>query len=374
MSEDTDYALKGSEELPRIPAPEYDYQPRFPQNYRPKIGLIGCGGITEAHLKAYRSAELDVVALCDLEHEKAENRRETYFPRAKTYTDYRELIARDDIEVVDVALHPGPRAEVIEAALEAGKHVLSQKPFALDLSVAEKLVKLAEAKKLRLAVNQNGRWAPYVRYSQLAIDAGLIGNPQTVTVHCAWDHTWVKGTAFERIYQLILYDFAIHWVDMACSFMGRPANSASAIVTPSLDQSINPPLIAGLQLGFENGVANLLFDGSVKPNPGELILITGTRGHLSAGGKLLSAHDLTISTESGIAKPQVKGTWFESGFAGTMGELLCAIEEDREPFNSGRNNLRTLEAVFALVDSSENHWVSKPGECRALGKSCQPEE
>ncbi|MCB1124634.1 MAG: Gfo/Idh/MocA family oxidoreductase, partial [Verrucomicrobiae bacterium] len=189
--EDTNYGLEANSEIKEIAAPVFDYQPLKPESFRPKIGLIGCGGITTNHLNAYRQDKLEVAAFCDLNADSAEKRRKEFYPEATCYTDYRQLLDRGDIEVVDIALHPGPRAAVIEAALHAGKHVLSQKPFALDLDVAEKLVALADEKGLKLAVNQNGRWAPYVRYIQLAIDAGLIGEIHVVNIFLNWDHTWI---------------------------------------------------------------------------------------------------------------------------------------------------------------------------------------
>lgn len=142
-------------------APVLAYLPPQPRAYRPRIALIGCGGISEYHLRAYREMGLNVVALCDRDVARAEKRRGEFFPQATVTSDFREVLGRADIEVVDVALHPAERMEVIEAALRAKKHVLSQKPFVLDLAVGERLVALAEAQGVKLAVNQNGRWAPH---------------------------------------------------------------------------------------------------------------------------------------------------------------------------------------------------------------------
>ena len=75
------------------------------------------------------------------------------------------------------------RVGLIEAALRAGKHVLSQKPFVLDLEVGKRLAALAAERGLHLAVNQNGRWAPHFRYALQAVRAGLIG--PVASVSCA---------------------------------------------------------------------------------------------------------------------------------------------------------------------------------------------
>ena len=93
---------------------------------------------------------------------------------------------------------------------------------------------------------------------------------------------------------------------------------------------------------------------------------------LTAIGPLLKINEVTLETEEGVAIAKLEGEWFNDGFRGTMGELLCAIEEDREPFNSARNNLKTLEAVFAVIGSADNGQTIRVGEHRQLDEKCQP--
>src|SRR5579871_480092 len=124
MAEETtqdDYNLSGKSPEARIAAPELPYRPRNPRAYRPKIGMIACGGITEYHLTAYKLAGYNVVALCDLIEERARKRQAQFYPDAFVTTDFREVLRREDIEVVDIATHPREREPLIEAALRAGK-------------------------------------------------------------------------------------------------------------------------------------------------------------------------------------------------------------------------------------------------------------
>ncbi|MBT6767594.1 MAG: gfo/Idh/MocA family oxidoreductase, partial [Opitutales bacterium] len=69
---------------------------------------------------------------------------------------------------------------------------------------------------------------------------------------------------------------------------------------------------------------------------------------------------------------QLDGSWFDDGFKGAMLELLCSIEEDREPFNSAQNNLATLASVYAIIKSADNGNSVEVGENRQLGENCQP--
>jgi predicted dehydrogenase len=253
-----------------------------------------------------------------------------------------------------------PRAAVIEDALNAGKHVLSQKPFVLDLEVGKKLADLADSKGLKLAVNQNGRWAPYVRWVHAAIQAGLIGDVQSVNIQINWDHTWVKGSEFEKMEDLILYDFAVHWLDMTRLYFGdQRALAAQAFTAHAPGQEIKVPMMGNAAVRFESGLASLIFDGHSMHMGGEYQQISGTKGTIKARGGVCSANEIVIENADGKATFQAGGNWFVEGFRGTMGELLCAIEEDREPANSARNNLKSLEVVFGVLKSAEIGEVVK---------------
>jgi len=369
MAEKTedDYSLKGKRTGRKVAAPALPYQPRDPKAYRPKIGQIGCGGISGSHLKAYRAAGFDVVALCDLNLDRARKRGEEFYPKADIGEDYRELLARDDIEVVDIATHPKERLALIEAALNAGKHVLSQKPFVLDLEEGKRLVDLADRRGVRLAVNQNGRWAPHLSYMREAVHAGVIGNLLSAHFGIHWDHTWIVGTPFEEIDDIILYDFAIHWFDFVATLLGdRTATRVQASRSFAAGQEIGVPMLAQAIVEFEGGQASLVFDGHLKFGAEDHTYVGGTTGSLVSHGPSLGEQHVTVYTEEGVASPELVGTWFDDGFHGTMAELLCAIEEDREPRNSARNNLASLGLCFAAIAAARDGAAKVPGTVRRL--------
>ena len=85
------------------------YRPRDPKRYRPGIALVGCGGITKWHLTAYKNAGYNVVALCDIVRARAEERRDEFYPDAIATDSFDEVLARDDVEVVDITTHPPER-------------------------------------------------------------------------------------------------------------------------------------------------------------------------------------------------------------------------------------------------------------------------
>lgn len=351
----------------RIAAPELPYKPPVPRHYRPNIGLIACGEITKDHLAAYRAAGYRVAALCDPVLYRARKRKTEFYPEAKCYRDYRDMLKRDDIEVVDVAAHPAERIAIIEDSLRAGKHVLSQKPFVLDLDFGQRMVDLADRKGLRLAVNQNGRWAPHFSYMREAIRAGLLGQVGAVHMAVHWNHNWVLGTEFENVKHLVLYDFAIHWFDIATCFLGerRPLRVyASSARSPV--QLVRPALLAQALVEYDGAQASLVFDADTRFGPEDRSYVTGSAGTIASIGPDVRHQRVVLSTAEGTAVPELEGTWFPDAFRGTMGELLCAIEESREPSHSARDNLRSLELCFAAAASAERHEPVVPGTVRQL--------
>ena len=359
-----------SKRLTRKPsAPDLPYRPRDPKQRDLRIGLIGCGEITKTHLFAYRKAEYPVIALCDVEEARTEARQREFFPKADVYTDYRKLLARDDIDVVDVTPHPLQRAAILEAAIKAGKHVLSQKPFVLDLEFGRKLVKLADKHKVRLAVNQNGRWAPHFAYIREAVHAGLIGDVISVHMSMHWDHNWVRKFPFNRIRHVILYDFAIHWFDMLnCIMRGRKARRVYASFARSSGQTARPKMLGQALIEYADAQASLVFDGDAKLGGQDRVFVAGTRGSVSSLGfhEAIVGPKVTLVTKKGTFSPRLRGRWFPDGFHGTMGELLCAIEEQRTPTINAKENLDGLALCFAAVESAETHAAVVPGACTKL--------
>lgn len=347
---------------------EIRYQPQNPVQYRPNIALIGCGGITKSHLTAYKAAGYNVVALCDIDEQRARERQQEFYPDARVYTNAADVLRRDDIAVVDIATHPADRIPLIGAAIEAGKHVLSQKPFVLNLDDGERLVELANKRGVRLAVNQNGRWAPHVAYMRQMIAAGQVGAVSSADLAIQWNHNWVVGTVFDSIDDLILYDFAIHWFDMlTCYLPNQTAERVVASVRHTASQKARPPLLAHVMVEYANAQATLSFNADARQGPRDSTVIVGDTATMHSDGPGLGDQTVTVYQDGNEPmRPTLVGSWFPTGFHGTMGELLCAIEENREPSNSAANNLTSLALCFAAIQSSRDGKAYRPGEVRGI--------
>lgn len=315
---------------------------------------------------AYQNAGLNVVALCDLNEEAARKQAEKYFPEAKVYGDYQLLLQDANIEVVDITTHPPVRPQIIEDSLNASKHVLSQKPFVLDLDVGERLVDLAEKKSRYLAVNQNGRWAPHFSYARQVATSGLIGTVFGVHMGCHWDHRWTAGTEFENIKHLILYDYAIHWFDILRAFLPGRATRVFASTARMPGQTMKPDLLAQAAIEFEDGRASLVFDAGVPFGSWEETYLSATEGSVHSAGTGNQDQTVTVANQHGRFSPQLEGKWFPDGFEGTMCELLCAIEEGRPSLIDARDNLQSLALCFAAIESAETGQPVVPGTTRVL--------
>jgi predicted dehydrogenase len=346
----SDYALVAKAEV-ETQAPDLPYLPPMPRDRGAPIALVGAGGISGAHLDAYARYGLNVVAVCSRNLARAEAKRNGYFPRARVTDDFESLLRDPDVRVLDVTTSPDVRVDLMRRALEAGKHVLSQKPFVDDLAVGRELVELAARRNVKLAVNQNGRWAPHLGYIREAVRAGLVGEVTGVHVEIRWNHGWIAGTAFEAVDDLILWDFGIHWFDFLESVIGERARSVAAAATRAAGQTARPPLLAQALVAFDGGQASLVFDGATRFGAHDSTAVVGTKGVAFSQGPDLGNQSVELHTEAGVARPVLRGAWFNDGFAGAMGELLCAIEDEREPLNSARANLGSIRLCQAALRS-----------------------
>lgn len=140
-----------------------------------RIGLIGAGQIGNVHLKNYsRIPEAQVVAVADLFPDKVEAAREN-FEIPDGYADFRKLLARDDIDAVDVCVHNNKHAPIAIAALKAGKHVYCEKPMAGTYRDAEDMLQAARDSGRMLHIQMATLYEPEARAARRLIDDGHLG-------------------------------------------------------------------------------------------------------------------------------------------------------------------------------------------------------
>ena len=141
------------------------------------IAIVGASKVARyAHLPVYRDWSLRVVGITDLDQEQAKAVAKE-FQVPKVYPDLSALLSDDSVQIVDIAVPAEFQPEIACQALEAGRHLLCQKPFAVRYGDARKVVELAEARGLKVAVNQQMRWTPSMRAVKELMHRGWPGEP-----------------------------------------------------------------------------------------------------------------------------------------------------------------------------------------------------
>lgn len=125
-------------------------------------------------------------------------------------------------------------------------------------------------------------------------------------------------------------------------------------------------MLAQALVEFDGGQASLAFDGTASFGPQDRTYIAGTKGSLGSIGRDLSLQSVAPATAAGTETPAFSGTWFNDGVAATMGELLSAIENNREPLNGASANLHGLALTFAAIASTHRGTSVVPGAVRSL--------
>jgi predicted dehydrogenase len=147
------------------------------------FGVIGTGVWGETHLKTYSTHPgAELVCICDLDEQLVRQRAEQYGARCCWTTDYHELLERDDVHAVSVVTPDFLHREIATAALEAGKHVLLEKPMATTVEDCEAMIAAAEANGVTLMVDFHNRWNPAMWGIKQRIVSGEMGTPQMLTV------------------------------------------------------------------------------------------------------------------------------------------------------------------------------------------------
>lgn len=355
-------------------APELDLRPPRPVRRDRGIGVVGCGWVAGMALAAYKSAGYRVAALTDHSPAKAHALRDTWFPDARVHSDLAAMLADDAVEVLDVATHPGGRAAVVEEALRRGRHVLAQKPFTEDLDEGERLARLADDLGRVLAVNHNGRWAPHFAALLAADRAGALGAVTSADFAVHWPHDAVvqDKPGFAAMADLVLYDFGIHWFDLVSALLpDRPA-TVYAQVGHRPDQRIPAPTQAQVLIGYPQAQVSMLFRAAEPRHERGGYRVDGTVATVTHEGGSLGGHGVCMITGRGpdetVTHIPIEADWFAPGMAGTMGELLSAVDDDRVPLHCAASSLRGLALCFAALESARTGLPVLSGTVRRRPK------
>ena len=209
-----------------------------------KIGIIGCGGIANGkHMPALKQVEgVQMVAFCDLIVEKAVKAAAEYGTAdAKVYTDYKELLKDETIEVVHVLTPNRSHAEISIDALYAGKHVMCEKPMAKSAEDAKKMVEAAKATGKKLTIGYQHRHKAASQYAKQMIDRGDLGEIYYANCYAIRRRGTPNWGVFLNEYEQgggPIIDIATHSLDLTLYLMN---NYEPAMVVGKTHKSLEHP-------------------------------------------------------------------------------------------------------------------------------------
>ncbi len=264
---------------------------------RRRIGIIGAGFGVQVYVPAFRSEGWDVAAICSRSAQKAAQAAAAAGVR-DVYTNALELIARDDIEAVAIATPPPAHRPLALAALAAGKHVLCEKPFAMDTVEAVEMRDAAQRSGRTAMVGHEFRHAPQRAYIKALLDDGYVGDFRICTIELYLDRyvtaqprpfTWMaslaQGGGVLGALGSHYVDGLRHWFGDVASVSGRLATLRAELIDPRSNAIVKADADDTFLFTLEfvnGGIATMSASFATTPTRGAKIVVMGTRGTLVA--------------------------------------------------------------------------------------------
>ncbi|UCE86298.1 MAG: Gfo/Idh/MocA family oxidoreductase [Deltaproteobacteria bacterium] len=207
------------------------------------VGLIGAGGIMHRHALAYLRFpdRVRLVAVSDIDPARAQAARNSFRMQA-AYEDYRDLLARDDVHVVSVCTRPDTHAAAVLDAIDAGKHVLVEKPLARSLAEADDIIAACDRNpELRVSCLYQWRFDRAVQFASRSVEQDRLGRPLLADVHLraspapAYYDAGARRESWGLDGGGVLIVYAIHQLDLLISLLGNPVE-----VSGQMDTFVRP--------------------------------------------------------------------------------------------------------------------------------------
>jgi len=324
-------------------------------NHKLKIAVIGCGRVANSHLDALKilNKYYDLLAVVDIEEERAKKYAELY--ETDYYTSLKEVNENSKIEAVIICLPHFLHKSITVECLNSNKHVLVEKPMALNSKEAKEMVKIAKKTQKILMVGQSRRFFDAIRILKEKIDE--IAKP--FSTYIFWGH-WVDfsnrsewSKSIKKTGGLVLPLNGSHAVDHAVWLYGRKPISVYAKLFKH--REVNGFSEATIILEFsKNEVATIQLSFSTIP-PKHLIVINGPFGsfqinHADEPQKVgVGSLELQYNGETII-----KGKQEPSNFVNQLKEFYSAIKEEREPIASGAEILHVMQVLDSIKESNSS--------------------
>lgn len=338
-----------------------------------KIGLVGMGGIGNIHARSYKNDKLgELVAVCDVRTDRADEAAAKYGVRS--YPSVKEMLANEELDIVDITTsgyengswHYEPAIE----ALEAGKHVLCEKPLSNSIEECRSMVGFAASRKLYLGCNLNHYFTETAALAKKYMDEGKIGETVYALFKTGFDggeFTYGgKGTArFNQAYGH-MKAFLTHPFSVMRHFCGDITHLQSFSTKPGFRKNSGDLLLSvnSVHVKFANDTVGYLLSqrGDAMWGLGGWwsFEVAGSKGTFCIENCVEKLTYWSAPSADGKREPVVTNTGI-TNFDQTFPDRIHAFLEDvtnKVPHEkiraSGRDALATMEYIFAVIESYEN--------------------
>ena len=344
-----------------------------------KGGIVGCGIIANrSHMPVWRALKnVEIVAACD-QNEDAAMATAKRFAIPRAYGDLSHMLEKESLDFVDICTPPTTHSQLSIQAMEAGLHVLVEKPMALSVSEADEMILAAEANRVKLCVVANFLFTPVVQKAKDLLNAGLIGDLVAVDVEVLA----FRGGAISRqdhwCHDLpwgILNEYAPHPAYLQLAFLGN-IHSVKAIAKKYSEFPWVTADELKVLLESEKGIGSFTISCSA-PRDSFTLNVLGTTGKLHLDNLALTMTrsryrgnrvdelvldqlNLSFQLLAGVVSSSVRvflgRRYYKAGHQGIIQKFVESIRDNLDPpftGEDGRETIRVLEEIWKQIAQPE---------------------
>ena len=277
----------------------------------------------------------------------------------ETHADTQELLARSDIDVVDICTPPSLHPRMIRAAADAGKHALSEKPLALDFSEAAEAVAHAQRQGVQVGVMQNYRYRPEYVEARNAVVGGRIGRPFMASLQALLH--WYGGAEYRKqAEKMLVLEVGYHYIDLLRFLLDADVTRVYAVLGRPETTPIAGDTYSAMILHFNNGaVGNIVNSGEVhgaRTNWGGEAVVQGTSGTVFVNHRQHNTFGIYSTGSGGFAErtwpTELYGLSTNISFGTPLSAYFASFLKRGVFPVTGADNLNTLAAVVAAYESA----------------------
>ena len=333
-----------------------------------KYALIGCGRIAVNHIKAVVENNIDMVAACDIKLEKIDQlvEKTKYNKDFKKYSDYKKMIDENlDLDFVSIATESGIHAEIALYCIENGINVIIEKPMAMSMEDANKIINLSKEKNVKVSVCHQNRFNIAVHKTRQAMDEGRFGRLSHGSIHVRWNRNknYYDQAPWRGKWESdggCLMNQCIHGIDLLRWMLGEEVEEVYGVTKQQFHDYLECEDIGMAVLKFKNGAVATV-EGTVNVYPQNLeetLYLFGEDGTVKIGGKSTNNIDVwnfkdeDADDQNNIGLKEETENVYGNGHTSLFKDMIEAIKDDRDPYITAVDGKNALEIVLAIYKSS----------------------